>query len=128
MKRAGIGVSRHDETRVYAANFGKSGNDLFWELVTLDPQSDHIHHVRWEGYADGFWWNNVAPRARARLRRCACGQWFCIDFRSGEARAVSEEDARAAMAVDAVLSGEFDGKPVKDIRRMIEQMFAQEGR
>lgn len=110
----------------FDVSFRSLGRDLFWELVVLAddyPDSQHIHVVRWEGYDDAHWWKNVAPRARERLRRCACGQWFHIDFDLCEAQAVSEEAAREALAVDAVFGGELDDRPVWEARKMIEAIL-----
>ena len=38
------------------ARFNKVGNDLFWEIWDDDTKS----FVKWMGYDDTIWWNNVA--------------------------------------------------------------------
>ena len=62
------------------ANFTKIRNDMYWSI--LDPQDGFI---RWSGYDDGYWWDNVSKsdRACARIGEIT-GRIFIIDFNSGD--------------------------------------------
>ena len=43
------------------AKFTHLNRDLFWRLYTLEDGS-----IRWTGYDDSNWWDNVAPKVRDR--------------------------------------------------------------
>jgi hypothetical protein len=77
--------------------------DLFWSFrlscgyprVRLDsdcPKKDQCIEkpeyggvtVRWSGYNDRNWWENVAPSDQARIRKTKCGRTFEIDFKTNE--------------------------------------------
>jgi len=37
------------------ARFEQSRNDLYWDIYDLDDG-----FVRWTGYNDDYWWNNIS--------------------------------------------------------------------
>ena len=46
------------------ARFQKLYNDLFWEI--FDREQDEF--IKWQGYNDSFWWNNVANSEQFQVR------------------------------------------------------------
>lgn len=44
---------------VMEANFSSLGRDLFWSLYDMDDG-----FIRWSGYNDAFWWNEVSKAER----------------------------------------------------------------
>jgi hypothetical protein len=70
------------------AEFTSLGRDLYWKVYA---GTDGF--VRWGGYDDRNWWDNVAPTDHARTRfGKATGRRFVIDFATG-AVTVSEVEA-----------------------------------
>lgn len=55
-------------------------NDLFWRYGFFDILTGEYSTIRWQGYNDGFWWNNVAPTDQARNRKGVNGRNYRIDF------------------------------------------------
>lgn len=45
------------------AKFSQSNNDLHWSLYAGDDGT-----IRWTGYDDRYWWENVSPTDLARKR------------------------------------------------------------
>jgi hypothetical protein len=46
------------------ARFQRLRNDLFWEI--FDREQDKF--IKWMGYDDSFWWNNVANSEQFQVR------------------------------------------------------------
>lgn len=46
------------------ARFQRLRNDLFWEV--FDREQDKF--IRWMGYDDSYWWNNVANSEQFQVR------------------------------------------------------------
>lgn len=44
------------------ARFNQISRDLFWEVF------DGTDYIRWSGYDDSFWWNNVANTEQFQVR------------------------------------------------------------
>lgn len=59
-------------------------NDLFWEMCFFDMITNEFVNLRWTGYNDGFWWNNVAPTEQARVKKVNNGKSYKIDFATNE--------------------------------------------
>lgn len=45
------------------AKFGQSRNDMYWSLYAGEDK-----FIRWGGYDDAYWWQNVAPTDAWRTR------------------------------------------------------------
>lgn len=58
------------------AEFKYMGRDLYWKLY--DTQDGFI---RWMGYDDANWWQNVAPTVRERTGHKS-GRIYRIDFKT----------------------------------------------
>ena len=63
------------------AERSKLGNDLFWEYNFFDLSRKFVQ-LRWTGYNDAFWWNNVAPTEQARMVNGSNGKRYRIDFQT----------------------------------------------
>lgn len=80
-----------DETiEIQTAEFDSIRNDLYWSFWA---GSDG--RIRWTGYNDAYWWNNVSKSDHARTRVGKdTGRSFVIDFETGKvaiyAKAVSQ--------------------------------------
>lgn len=62
------------------AEFNQSRNDLYWKLWAGPDK-----FIRWTGYDDSNWWDNVSPTEHARTRKGeVTGRTFTIDFETGE--------------------------------------------
>lgn len=46
------------------ARFQQLRNDLFWSIFDLDENKS----IRWTGYNDAYWWNNVATSDQFQIR------------------------------------------------------------
>lgn len=45
------------------AEFSIHRNDMFWKCCLLDSNNGYeFFHVRWSGYNDSFWWDNVSEK------------------------------------------------------------------
>ena len=49
---------------VRIARFEQIRNDLFWTLY--DSESDKL--IRWQGYDDSYWWQNISKTDQFRVR------------------------------------------------------------
>lgn len=49
------------------ARLNRLGNDLFWEYNYFD-ENDTFHMLRWTGYDDAYWWNEVEPELAKKIR------------------------------------------------------------
>lgn len=65
------------------AEFQSLGRDLYWKLY--DTQDGFI---RWSGYDDTNWWQNVAPTVRDRVGKHS-GLTYRINFDTNEVETVS---------------------------------------
>lgn len=47
------------------AEFRISGNDMFWSCCIFDWNGEiyEFYHIRWSGYNDANWWDNVSEKA-----------------------------------------------------------------
>jgi len=43
-------------------------NDLFWTFLHRVKQD--YHRIKWSGYNDSFWWNQVAVSDQFKRRKC----------------------------------------------------------
>ena len=48
--------------KIVRARFNQISRDLFWEVF------DGEKYIRWSGYDDNFWWNNVANTEQFQVR------------------------------------------------------------
>ena len=60
------------------ARFSQSRNDMYWSIY---DECDGF--VRWAGYDDEYWWDNVATTEQARVRIGKSGRRYTIDFSTG---------------------------------------------
>ena len=58
------------------ATFNSLGRDLFWKHYDIKDG-----FIRWGGYDDANWWENVAPKMRER-KGTVTGRTYRIDFDS----------------------------------------------
>lgn len=56
------------------ARFSVYGRDLYWSFFDKDDG-----FIRWNGYDDGFWWNNVASGNQFRRRTGDSGRVYVLD-------------------------------------------------
>lgn len=62
------------------AEFSQSRNDMRWKLYDREDG-----YIRWGGYNDRNWWDNVAPTDSARNRvGKVTGRTYRLDHRTGE--------------------------------------------
>lgn len=62
------------------ADHSQLGNDLFWKVYVSGDG-----FIRWGGYNDRNWWENVAPLEHTRTRvGKVTGRTFVIDFDTSE--------------------------------------------
>lgn len=47
------------------AEFRIHRNDMFWSccLYTYEDGEFEWYHIRWSGYNDAYWWDNVSEKA-----------------------------------------------------------------
>lgn len=59
------GKMKKKELLTGEAKFHISRNDMFWEccLYTYEDGEFEWYHVKWSGYNDSFWWDNVSEKA-----------------------------------------------------------------
>ena len=69
------------------------GRDLFWEFRFIDDDN-HFEFVKikWTGYNDSFWWNNVSTTEQARFSKGTNGKTYYIDFNTNDVWEVKNED------------------------------------
>jgi len=64
------------------AKFEALRNDLHWELYTSEDG-----FIRWTGYNDANWWDNVSVRPEAKIKIGKnSGRRYIIDFKTCEVR------------------------------------------
>ena len=62
------------------AKFSQNRNDMHWSVFTLEDG-----FIRWGGYDDAYWWDNVSKCDHARTRTGEkSGKVYAIDFTTGE--------------------------------------------
>lgn len=49
------------------AKLNKLGNDLYWDYYYFD-ESNTWHSLKWRGYNDAYWWNEVMPKIKDNLK------------------------------------------------------------
>jgi hypothetical protein len=60
--------------------FSQSRNDMHWKLWAGDDK-----FIRWSGYDDNYWWDNVSPTAKFRERTgVVTGRTFTLDPETNE--------------------------------------------
>lgn len=85
------------EQRAYTATHTQLSNDLYWKVYAGEDG-----FVRWFGYNDRNWWDNVAPLEHTRTRvGKVTGRKFTIDFTTGEVT-VSADAPSIGMAREIV--------------------------
>lgn len=75
------------------ATFDQLRNDLYWKVYAGEDG-----FIRWTGYDDRNWWENVAPTDAARTRvGKVTGRVFRLDHSSGRVEVTSPtpQDERA---------------------------------
>lgn len=67
-------------TEKLEAKFSQSRNDMHWSVFTLEDG-----FIRWGGYDDAYWWDNVSKADHTRTRTGEkSGKVYVIDFVTGE--------------------------------------------
>jgi len=61
--------------RIVRAKFSQSRNDMYWSFYSTEEGET----IRWSGYADDYWWNNVAPTEVWRRRVGKSGTVYTLD-------------------------------------------------
>jgi hypothetical protein len=78
MKKKRKPLSGQAEFRIYR-------NDMFWDFHKIDCDNGfELVKVKWTGYNDEFWWNNVAPTEEAQVKVGSNGRKYKINFRTCE--------------------------------------------
>lgn len=49
---------------IKTTRFQQLGNDLFWEIYDLETNK----LIKWQGYNDRFWWEEVASTTQFQIR------------------------------------------------------------
>lgn len=73
------------------AEYHISRNDMFWERYFHDMVTGEFVKLRWTGYNDSFWWDNVAPTEQARVRKGSNGKSYRIDFNTNDVWEIQNE-------------------------------------
>ena len=74
----GVDEMETNEILIGKAKFESLGNDLFWDFCKYDgSMPDHFIELKWSGYNDANWWNNVSLNADVVEQG---GRRFRIDF------------------------------------------------
>lgn len=74
------------------AEHSQLSNDLFWRYSFFDLLTGDFVTIRWQGYNDSFWWNNVAPTDQARVRKGSNGRQYKIDFNTNKVWELQNEN------------------------------------
>lgn len=61
------------------AKFSQSRNDMYWTHFDLDDG-----FIRWIGYDDANWWENVAPKADTSRVGKESGRTYTLDYNTCE--------------------------------------------
>ena len=62
------------------AKFSQSRNDMHWSVFTLEDG-----FIRWGGYDDAYWWDNVSKAEHTRTRIGEkTGKVYEINFDTGD--------------------------------------------
>ena len=61
-------------TRIGTAKCNQLGRDLYWSIC----HSNFDEILRWSGYNDAYWWNNVAPSEQFQIREHK-GKFYKLD-------------------------------------------------
>lgn len=56
------------------AEFSQNHNDMYWKIYTAEDG-----FVRWTGYDDGFWWDNVSIKPEWQTRAMSSGKTYQLD-------------------------------------------------
>lgn len=84
MKKKRKPLSGQAEFRIYR-------NDMFWDFHKIDCDNGfEFVKVKWTGYNDDYWWNNVATTEEAQVRVGSNGRKYRINFRTCEVNEVDE--------------------------------------
>lgn len=54
-------------------------NDLYWGFTHCDYDNNKFYHLKWRGYNDNYWWNNVCTQDNYN-RKTVDEKVFEIDF------------------------------------------------
>lgn len=73
-----------NEIKKKYADFDQLRNDLFWDFNEYDLTTSHFHKVKWTGYNDNYWWNNVATQEGYNIKKCECGKSFQLNYNNNE--------------------------------------------
>lgn len=76
------------------ARFQQLRNDLFWEVWDSEQQKS----IKWMGYDDSFWWNNVATSEQFQIRGKYQLNPFTNEVRILTSRAVDEGESAPLQA------------------------------
>lgn len=77
-----------NEILIGKAKFESLGNDLFWDFCKYDDSMpDHFIELKWYGYNDANWWDNVSPNAGVVEQG---GRRFRIDFMTDDVYEVTD--------------------------------------
>ena len=73
--------------------FSRSRNDLFWRCYCpVCYQNNYTFTtLRWTGYDDDHWWNNIAPK-RSKQTCPICKTMFRLDFETNKVEECKETD------------------------------------
>ena len=75
------------------AEFRISKNDMFWSCCILDMNNNfEFFHIKWDGYNDANWWNNVSEKASVKTCKGDKGtvKKFKLNYRTLEVVEVEE--------------------------------------
>ena len=71
------------------ARYRRLGRDLFWEFYAFNDNNEFIK-VKWTGYDDAFWWDNVSITDVAQISTGSDGRRYKINFHTNRVVEVEE--------------------------------------
>lgn len=74
------------------AEFSQLSNDLFWTCFIYDSKKGEWFKIKFYGYNDSYWWNNVSERNRIKTVTGDKGtqRIFELDYKTLEVMEVTE--------------------------------------
>ena len=69
------------------AEFSSLGRDLFWKLPILEYYGNsnaYFEILRWTGYDDANWWNNVSNKEQFQIKGAKNGKKYKLNPETNE--------------------------------------------
>lgn len=74
------------------ANHAQYSNDLYWTCYIFDNKNSEWFRIKFYGYNDSYWWDNVSEKARRKTVKGDKGtqKTFELDYKTLEVVEVEE--------------------------------------